>query len=101
MTRTLGFPRLDGETVRLPKNAPVPAHGRSSARHASTRAVVPRVHESIIMNNDKRTETTETIETIDTVSLEAVTGGCAACGQQGAACQLKQRQQGNCPDGNC
>jgi hypothetical protein len=31
-------------------------------------------------------------ETIDTAKLENVTGGCAACGNPGGACQLQQQQ---------
>ena len=40
------------------------------------------------------TTTLAALETIDTTKLAAVTGGCAACGNPGGQCRLKQQQPG-------
>ena len=43
------------------------------------------------MNKNTKQDRKDQIETIETVKLDAVTGGCAACGS--ANCKLKDQRQ--------
>lgn len=51
-----------------------------SWRNCTTSELAFCVHMQPTMNNTKKTEKPVQIPTIDTIKLDAVTGGCAACG---------------------